>query len=106
MLDRPGRKCYGSGGGCFTIMNITDELERLSKLRKDGTLNEEEFAAAKGRLLGQERDPAPRANPSGQSTDQFGASELLIVVAVILFLVFLLAVILPHAHFYHHFFHP
>ncbi len=28
-------------------MNMTDELERLSKLRKDGTLNEEEFARAK-----------------------------------------------------------
>jgi hypothetical protein len=43
-------------------MNMNDELERLSKLRKDGTLNEEEFAQAKGRILRQENEPTQRDN--------------------------------------------
>lgn len=35
-------------------MGVTDELEQLRKLRDAGTLSEEEFAAAKAKVLGQE----------------------------------------------------
>ena len=43
-------------------MNITDELERLGQLHKDGTLSDEEFAQAKNKLLNapdENRAPAP-----------------------------------------------
>jgi hypothetical protein len=35
-------------------MNIADELQKLSDLRRDGSLTEAEFAAAKQKLLAQE----------------------------------------------------
>jgi hypothetical protein len=38
-------------------MNMTDELERLSKLHNGETLSDEEFAKAKRRLFGQESEP-------------------------------------------------
>jgi hypothetical protein len=34
-------------------MNLTDELERLGKLHRNGTLNDEKFARAKSKLLNQ-----------------------------------------------------
>ena len=34
-------------------MNMTDELERLSRLHKDGALSDIEFTQAKSRLLSQ-----------------------------------------------------
>lgn len=39
-------------------MNLTDELEKLAGLRRDGQLTDGEFAAAKNRLLGADQ-PAP-----------------------------------------------
>lgn len=43
-------------------MNITDELEKLSKFHKDGTLNDDEFAQAKSKLLLQPQTPTPNAD--------------------------------------------
>lgn len=40
-------------------MSIPDELERLAALRESGALSEEEFQAAKARLLRGGADPAP-----------------------------------------------
>ncbi len=89
-------------------MNITDELERLSKLRKDGTLNEEEFARAKSRLLGQQDGPMPsdRSLPekSFRESDGFFFSMQVIVIGAIIILAVLVAVLLPHWHFHRHFY--
>ena len=38
-------------------MNMTDELERLSRLHNDGALSDIEFTQAKSRLLGQTETP-------------------------------------------------
>jgi len=41
-------------------MNLTDELQKLADLRRDGQLTDGEFAAAKSRLLGaDETSPTP-----------------------------------------------
>lgn len=52
---------------------LSDELERLQKLRDAGTLSEEEFHAAKQRLL-QSPDPNPYtyAVPQGQPANAVG----------------------------------
>jgi len=42
--------------------NIANELERLSKLNKDGILNDDEFAQAKSQLLTQPKTPPPNAD--------------------------------------------
>jgi hypothetical protein len=41
------------------IMNITDELQKLAKLRQEGLLTEQEFAEAKRKLLAQDSEAAP-----------------------------------------------
>jgi hypothetical protein len=43
------------------FMNITDDMERLSRLHKDGALSDIEFAQAKGKLLSQLGGSAPAA---------------------------------------------
>lgn len=43
-----------------TNPSLAAELERLAALHRDGALSEEEFAAAKGRLLGSASIPPPR----------------------------------------------
>lgn len=45
-FDRIGR------GGAPVGGSVADELEKLDRLRRDGVLSEEEFAAQKARLLG------------------------------------------------------
>ncbi len=52
---------------------LSDELERLQKLRAAGTLSEEEFLAAKQRLL-QNPDPNPYSypGPQGQPANAVG----------------------------------
>jgi cytochrome c-type biogenesis protein CcmH/NrfG len=89
-------------------MNITDELERLSKLRKDGTLNEEEFAKAKNNLLSQQDESRPsdrsqRENSFHQANDRFLSMQVVVIGSIIL-LAIVLAVLLPHWHFHHHFY--
>jgi hypothetical protein len=88
-------------------MNMSDELERLSKLHKEGTLSDEEFAKAKSRLLGQEREPIQRDNSVNEAADRFMSLQVvLFIVGVILFLILLFGVILPRGHYFHHYFHP
>ncbi|HUD48899.1 MAG TPA: SHOCT domain-containing protein [Candidatus Baltobacteraceae bacterium] len=89
-------------------MNITDELERLNKLRKDGTLNDEEFSRAKNSLLGQQNesrpgDRSPRENSFGEAADRFVSMQVVVIGAMII-LAILLAVLLRHWHFHHHFY--
>jgi hypothetical protein len=89
-------------------MNMTDELERLSKLRKEGTLSEEEFAKAKSRLLLQENEPIlQRGNPVDEAANRFLSLQAVVfVIGMILFLILLFGVILPRTHYFHHHFYP
>ncbi len=79
-------------------MNITDELERLGRLHKDGTLSDEEFAQARSKLLSQPTDSAPpeQNNSLGQAANRYVSLQMAMsVIGVILFLIILFGVILP-----------
>lgn len=85
------------------FMNMTDELERLSKLHKDGSLNDEEFAQAKRKLLSQPAESAPPKqdySPGEASNPYVGLEIGVVVIGVLLLLIFLFGVALPHWH--HH----
>lgn len=49
-------------------MSITDELERLEKLRASGSLTESEYAQAKAHALGGGSPAAGRAGPAAGNT--------------------------------------
>ena len=88
-------------------MNMTDELERLSKLHNEGTLSEEEFAKAKRRLLGQETEPMQRDNSTNEAVNRFMSLQVVVFgIAALLFLILLFGIILPRTHYFHHYFHP
>lgn len=80
-------------------MNMTDELERLSRLHKDGSLNDEEFAQAKRKLLSQPAgsEPSRQDQSPGEASNPYAAMEIgLVVIGVLLLLIFLFGVALPH----------
>ncbi|MGD1083213.1 MAG: SHOCT domain-containing protein [Verrucomicrobiota bacterium] len=80
-------------------MNLTEELERLSQLHKDGTLSDDEFAQAKSKLLNQpgESQPAERDNSLGEAANRYVSLQMVMsVVGIIIFLIILFGVILPH----------
>jgi len=82
---------------------MTDELERMSKLHKEGALSEEEFAKAKSKLLQSDLTP-PNSSPAEETSQRFMFAEILAaVLGVILFLIVLFGVILPRMHFHRHF---
>jgi hypothetical protein len=87
-------------------MNMSDELERLSKLHKDGTLNDDEFAKAKSRLLRQENEPIiPRDDSLREAANRFVSMQVVVsIIGATLFLILLFGVILPRAHFHRHFY--
>ena len=67
-------------------MNITDEIERLSKLHKEGTLSDSQFEQAKSKLLTVQQAP-PGANyeilPDGRKRF-LKATGIDIVISIIL----------------------
>jgi len=80
-------------------MNLTDELERLGKLHQDGTLNDEEFAQAKNKLLNQSegRSVETPDNSLGQAANRYVTFQMIMgAIGFIIFLIFLFWVILPH----------
>lgn len=59
-------------------MSMSDELEKLHKLREQGALNEEEFSQAKKRVLDGEpaaKAHAPRAKPEPSVLHEFKRSR-------------------------------
>jgi hypothetical protein len=80
------------------FMSMNDELERLSKLHKEGTLNDEEFAKAKGKLLSQPAasEPTERDNSRDETANRFVMVALSVIGIIIL--LFLFGVVLPHMH--------
>ena len=54
-------------------MSLSDDLSKLSELRQNGTLTEEEFARAKARLLN--RQEPPRAAASTYPVNAFRRSR-------------------------------
>ena len=88
-------------------MNLTDELERLSKLHNDGTLSDEEFAQAKNKLLKQQEagEPTEGNDPSpGDAANQSASLPIIMgVIGVIILLIILFGVVLPHLHHNHTF---
>lgn len=53
--------------------DLVERLERLSKLKADGLLSDEEFSRAKETIIG--ATPQPVSEPSGASTASAGAPE-------------------------------
>ena len=70
---------------------MTDELERLGKLHKDGVLSDDEFAKAKNKLLNQgERDDSDanrtEDNSLGQAANRYVTLQaVMAVIGVIIF---------------------
>jgi hypothetical protein len=85
-------------------MNFTDELERLSKLHKEGALTDDEFAEAKAKLLSPAAEPSEWREPTPSEPNTLGEAAnryvtlqtVMAVIGVIIFLIFLFGVILPH----------
>ena len=80
-------------------MNITDELERLGRLHKDGTLSDAEFAQAKSKLLTQpEQSQLSQPDCSlGKAVNRYVSFHIVMaIIGVIIFLILLFAVVLPH----------
>lgn len=80
-------------------MNITDELERLGRLHQDGTLSDEEFALAKSKLLTQPEQSRPWQpdRSLGEAANRYVSLQIVMaIVGIIIFLIFLFAVVLPH----------
>jgi len=79
-------------------MNIAEELERLARLHKEGTLNDEEFAQAKKKLLAEsERENANPDRSLGEAANRYVSFQMFIaVLGFILALIILFGVILPH----------
>ncbi|HZV33950.1 MAG TPA: SHOCT domain-containing protein [Verrucomicrobiae bacterium] len=79
-------------------MNITDELERLARLRKDGTLSDEEFAQAKKKVLAQPIETATEEDNRllARAVNRYvWLQTLMALVGIVIFLVFLFGVVLP-----------
>jgi hypothetical protein len=83
-------------------MNITDELEKLGKLHKDGVLSDDEFAKAKNKLLNQSETNDTDTNQTqdnslGEAANRYVTLQtVMAVIGIIIFLIFLFGVILPH----------
>jgi hypothetical protein len=80
-------------------MNIADELERLGRLHQDGTLNDEEFARAKDKLLNQpdENAPPPPNTTLGEAANRYVSYQMIMgVIGFIIFAIFFFGFILPH----------
>ena len=83
-------------------MSMPDDLERLSKLHREGSLSDEEFARAKEMLLNEPTSPAPLQSSDsslGQAANRYVTLQIVLAVigfAVALFFIF--GVILPHSH--------
>lgn len=79
-------------------MSTSDELERLGRLHKDGTLSDEEFAQAKKKVLarpvetGSELDNRSLARAVNRYV---WLQTLMALVGIVIFLVFLFGVVLP-----------
>jgi hypothetical protein len=83
-------------------MNLSDELERLGKLRKDGLLTEQEFALAKSKLLqadapAEDRGDYKEENSLGAAANRFVSFQMVMAaIGLILFLILFFTVFLPH----------
>ncbi|MGA2798793.1 MAG: SHOCT domain-containing protein [Thermoguttaceae bacterium] len=81
-------------------MNITDELERLDKLHKDGALSDEEFDQAKDKLLNQHEGSLAdefKDNSLGEAANRYVTFQIVMgVIGFIIFLIVFFSIILPH----------
>ena len=89
-------------------MNLTDELERLGKLHKDGVLTDDEFAQAKDKLLnqpeqatadfiGSDRQSSTEDNSLGNAANRYVSFQIVMgIIGFIIFLIVFFTVFLPH----------
>jgi hypothetical protein len=87
-------------------MNITDELERLARLHKDGTLTDQEFAQAKAKLLSNETAEQTASQPRpwqsadrslGEAANRYVSFQVIMsVIGFIVFAIIFFTVFLPH----------
>jgi hypothetical protein len=77
-------------------MNITDELERLSQLHRDGALDEAEFAQAKARLLNENISGPPSDRSLGEAANRYVTFQIVMgVLGLIVALIIFFNVMLP-----------
>nr|WP_042197448.1 SHOCT domain-containing protein [Kibdelosporangium sp. MJ126-NF4]CEL22962.1 hypothetical protein [Kibdelosporangium sp. MJ126-NF4]CTQ90101.1 hypothetical protein [Kibdelosporangium sp. MJ126-NF4] len=77
-------------------MSLVDELERLKQLYISGALSDDEFDAAKQRLLQERQRPPVRRNSVGRAANRYVNYQMIAgAVGLVLFLVVLFTVILP-----------
>jgi hypothetical protein len=84
----------------FKSMNISDELERLGRLHKEGTLSDEEFAQAKKKALTQPLvDDSITDRSLARAVNRYvWLQTVMALVGIIIFLIFLFGVVLPTMH--------
>ena len=87
-------------------MNMSDEMERLSRLHQEGHLSDTEFAEAKRKLLRESEQSAatPMATPPTRAAEgevTFWSIMGAIGIGILLFI--FLAVCFPHLRHFHHF---
>jgi hypothetical protein len=77
-------------------MNITDELERLSQLHRDGALDDVEFAQAKSRLLSENISEPPSDRSLGEAANRYVTFQIVMgVLGLIVALIIFFNVMLP-----------
>ena len=90
-------------------MNMTDELERLGKLHKDGALSDAEFAQAKSKLLNQSgRDVSPvldKPLTEAKFQEYLERRRIIKFIAILLLIIIVGAMIVIVAHSPHRFRH-
>ncbi|GAA3431735.1 SHOCT domain-containing protein [Kutzneria kofuensis] len=75
-------------------MSIADELAKLDALRRSGALSDDEFDAAKRRLLAPGSPAGP--NSLGRAANRYVSYQMIAgVVGLVVFLVFVFAVLVP-----------
>ncbi len=88
-------------------MNMTDELERLGKLHKDGALSDAEFAQAKTKLLSQSGSDAPPTLDKPLTEARFHdylekqktrkiLAVIVMLLALLVYFVFITMILSPH----------
>jgi hypothetical protein len=81
-------------------MSMTDELERLSKLHREGSISDAEFERAKAKVLAEEEEPEevryPAEHSLGEAANRYVSFRIVMtIIGGIAFLIFFFGFFLP-----------